>query len=768
MEVKVRAALEELLELVRLEHRDGQLSSALQGRKKELETVATAIVDRIVVPSPDLREIVFQLISPERHLPGVYGGLGGWFARLSSVAKGAWCVLASLIVGLAGAIGPLVGDTFIEHLSELLRGPFPYALSVWGLAYPAALSWSEETRSSQRRIGYPHIEEHLLCIGGLTVGVWLVVMEASLVVCLASVLVWVGVAVSSITVVRPVSTQRLIDQFARDLLHSGMKALSRWDSEIARQQFELVYRLEVSGKREDELLSYLRLAVLFESEELRRRGLGLAARALRWSRGVSTADEDSVQAVKKWCQRRSLDEAKILEAAGLFIEAGHVYQQTQRPQAAKRAFQTAVLITGHKKFRQRAYLASVEVDGDIDQTFLHQLFEEIENYGLVAQELLELLSELPTNISESRIFLNELGFWAERQAAGQAVAILEFIVGKHTPTERPGIYSMLADTYYRIGHRGTARRIRAELGGKYVPSTSTIDIPEPLLVPNTLDLTAALSDRYQIRSRLGVGSMGAVYLAEDVVLARPVALKVHNPKLMTDLFVEKFRAEARVVARLDHPNIVRVFDAGQTDNWLYFVMEFVDGPDLGTLLTKNDSSHPLSERLLWAIQVAEAMAYAHSQGVIHRDLKPANVLVHPGGDARVTDFGVAKVVDTDLAPHATAFSQAGLQVGTPSFMAPEQLASGSDANVLTDVYSLGMTLYYLVTNHLPFEEDPLLRLDTVPPSVREIEPLVSTKLDRLIADALAPDPDKRLYGMKPFAERLRECPEMEDSTYVPK
>lgn len=271
-------------------------------------------------------------------------------------------------------------------------------------------------------------------------------------------------------------------------------------------------------------------------------------------------------------------------------------------------------------------------------------------------------------------------------------------------------------------------------------------------------LAQVLKPRYHLIKRIGSGGMGDVHLAKDSALDREVAIKVLRRTLATDLFIAKFREEARTVARLSHPGIVGIYDIGQDAGWSYIVMEYVRGPNLMTLL-KASLPPTASEVIGYIAQVAEAMEYAHAQSVIHRDLKPANLLVTMDGSVKVTDFGIARILQGD-GDQKTAFSAAGLQVGTVDYMAPEQISGGA-IGPATDIYLLGTTLYFCLCRRFPFRgESPLAR------KLREEAPLLSTRLpsaspelDAALACSLARDPTQRYLSMSAFAQGLKSLPE---------
>ncbi|HLI55049.1 MAG TPA: Stk1 family PASTA domain-containing Ser/Thr kinase [Acidimicrobiales bacterium] len=257
------------------------------------------------------------------------------------------------------------------------------------------------------------------------------------------------------------------------------------------------------------------------------------------------------------------------------------------------------------------------------------------------------------------------------------------------------------------------------------------------------------SDRYEIVRHIARGGMAQVYLARDLLLDRPVALKVLFPELSVDQsFVERFRREAKAAANLSHPNIVSVYDWGQGDSTYYIVMEYVDGPTLSQLLR----SGPLEPERAAAIaaDVAAALEFAHRRGVIHRDVKPGNVLIDERGNVKVADFGIARAAGT-----SDNLTQTGSVMGTATYFSPEQ-AQGYAVDPRSDVYSLGVVLYEMVTGQPPFSGDNPVSIAykhvkeaPVRPSL--VNPAVPAALDAVIMKALAKDPAERYQS----AEALR-------------
>jgi serine/threonine-protein kinase len=249
------------------------------------------------------------------------------------------------------------------------------------------------------------------------------------------------------------------------------------------------------------------------------------------------------------------------------------------------------------------------------------------------------------------------------------------------------------------------------------------------------------SNRYEIERELAHGGMAEVYLARDQLLNRPVALKVLFPEYAREpSFVERFRREAQAAANLNHPNIVAIYDWGQESGTYFIVMEYVEGRSLRDLMR---SEGPLDAQQAAEItaEIAAALAFAHRSGVVHRDVKPGNVLITRSGTVKVTDFGIARAGASD------ALTQTGSVMGTATYFSPEQ-AQGQPVDGRSDVYSLGVVLYEIVTGSVPFTGDtPVavaykhVREDAVAPSRQN--PEVPPDLEQIILTAMAKDPDAR-------------------------
>ena len=262
-----------------------------------------------------------------------------------------------------------------------------------------------------------------------------------------------------------------------------------------------------------------------------------------------------------------------------------------------------------------------------------------------------------------------------------------------------------------------------------------------------------VDNRYSLTDFLGGGGMARVYLARDEELRRDVALKVLRPEYAEDeVFVKLFKRESRSAATLIHPNVVQLYDARRSaDGRHYIVMEYVSG---GTLKERFASEGPLEtdEATRLASQVAQALRAAHERGIVHRDVKSRNILLSESGDAKVTDFGIA------LAADATTISQPGPLLGTARYMAPE-LATGAVASPRSDLYSLGVVIYEMLTGELPFETDDLAALHArqatePPPHPRDVNPNVPKAMDALVARLLTKDPDDRLGSAAELVDEL--------------
>jgi hypothetical protein len=260
--------------------------------------------------------------------------------------------------------------------------------------------------------------------------------------------------------------------------------------------------------------------------------------------------------------------------------------------------------------------------------------------------------------------------------------------------------------------------------------------------------------KYTLGELLGQGGMGAVYRSHHPLLNRPVAIKVMLANIAADPQAhQRFVREAQVVAVLSHPNIVNIFDVDVQNGQPYIVMDFAPGGSLAARLHAGPIA--LDETLRLAIPLADALAYAHGQGLIHRDLKPANVLLRPDGSPVLADFGLARPVVADSAAQITA---TGAVMGTLAYMAPEQF-SGRPADARADIYAFGVMLYEMLTGRVPFEGDSAQimygHLQQPPPPPRQLNPALPDAIERLILRMLEKNPDMRPQSAAELAAELR-------------
>jgi serine/threonine-protein kinase len=278
-------------------------------------------------------------------------------------------------------------------------------------------------------------------------------------------------------------------------------------------------------------------------------------------------------------------------------------------------------------------------------------------------------------------------------------------------------------------------------------SQSKSAIPEP----------TEIAGRYQVIQKLGAGAFGTVYKAKDKILGRMLAIKTIRLEGLAaagaslDEMLSRFKQEAQVSAQLKHPNIVTVYDIGDSDGMSYLAMEFIDGVGLEKMILSGRL--PIERAASLGAQVADALGFAHSNGIIHRDIKPANIMVEAGDRAKVTDFGIAKLMDSG--DHLT---MTGSLLGTPSYMSPEQ-ARGGAIDGRSDLFSLGCVIYEMLAGRKAFRGESITALifkiiTEEPPPIREMGPDLPDEIVRIIARALAKAPDARYQSGREMAEDL--------------
>ncbi len=257
---------------------------------------------------------------------------------------------------------------------------------------------------------------------------------------------------------------------------------------------------------------------------------------------------------------------------------------------------------------------------------------------------------------------------------------------------------------------------------------------------------------YEIKEILGKGGMGTVYRGVDLSLNREVALKVINPELSGNInLMKRFRNEALAMARLSHPNIVTLYNFSSEGQLHYIVMEYIRGKNLSQLI-KEEGPLPWNRTFPLFQQILAAMGYAHGQGIIHRDIKPSNFIIQANGMVKVTDFGIAKVFGGE------DLTRAGVTLGTSRYMSPEQIL-GQPIGSLSDIYSLGITLYEMATGKVPFSgnsdyEIQQGHLERVPPFPRQFNPSLSREIETAILKSIEKKPERRFSSACHFLETL--------------
>jgi serine/threonine protein kinase len=259
---------------------------------------------------------------------------------------------------------------------------------------------------------------------------------------------------------------------------------------------------------------------------------------------------------------------------------------------------------------------------------------------------------------------------------------------------------------------------------------------------------------YDLLEKIAEGGMGSIYRGKHRQTGQSVAIKVMGPLTTSNpVLLKRFEQEFRAASRLNHPNIVRALDYGEQEGIPYLVMEFVEGESLGQKLER-DGPLAESEAIRLIAQVAQGLHRAHKQKLVHRDVKPDNILITPDGQAKLADLGLVKEMEADL-----NLTRTGRGLGTPHFMAPEQFRNAKNANARCDIYSLGATLYMMVTGELPFRSNGpldawLKKMQNEITSPRKLAPSLSERVDWAIRRAMSGDPEQRPETCREFVEDL--------------
>jgi serine/threonine protein kinase len=272
---------------------------------------------------------------------------------------------------------------------------------------------------------------------------------------------------------------------------------------------------------------------------------------------------------------------------------------------------------------------------------------------------------------------------------------------------------------------------------------------------------------YRLLEKIGEGGMGIVFRGIHIKLEQEVAIKALLPVLSSDpVMKERFINEAKIQARLSHPNVVNILNYLEEAGNVFLVMEFIRGETLEKMLIRKADALAMEEAIMTSYQVLDALAFMHSKGVIHRDIKPSNIMLAEDGRVKVTDFGIAKVTGEK------GYTKTGVKIGTMWYMSPEVI-KGQEATALSDIYSFGITLFQMVTGRVPFTGDSeytimKAHLEEEPPSPWEINPLVPREMGKIVFRAIAKDPGQRYQSAREFAESLKTiCARPSDMTVIP-
>ena len=373
--------------------------------------------------------------------------------------------------------------------------------------------------------------------------------------------------------------------------------------------------------------------------------------------------------------------------------------------------------------------------------------------ALQGQGQLDMAFERLRKVPASGALLDNLYHLAEdferKRHFGKAQAVYEHIL-------RHDRHYKDARSRYKRAKAQAQGGAQASLGAADALPSASAGTPR---LPGDASVGVPMLGRYQIDREIGKGAMGVVYLGRDPKIGRVVAIKTLalGQEFEGDALIDaraRFFREAETAGRLQHPNIVTIFDAGEEHDLAYIAMEFLKGQDL-THACGQDRLLPVSTVLSIAARVADALDYAHAHNVVHRDIKPANIMFDRGTDAvKVTDFGIARITDSSK-------TRTGLVLGTPSFMSPEQLA-GKKVDGRSDLYSLGITLFQLLTGALPLRGASMTELmhkiaSVEAPDVRQLRPELSAAVAKVVALSLQKRPEARYQTGRQFAADLRQA-----------
>ena len=455
--------------------------------------------------------------------------------------------------------------------------------------------------------------------------------------------------------------------------------------------------------------------------------------------------------------------AEMFQLAGQRAEAGDAYEKAGRFTEAAECFALAGLPRREAELLEKAgdFLRAGEIfhsQGMDDEAIsaLQRIPSEDEDFGRAAAMLGDIFAgrgQLPLAITKLQQAIGDTDLSRDSVDGYYKLAVLYEQDGK--PREAAEIFEkvMAFDYHYRdVADRLAASRASADanvVAAASSPVAPGASDPAEAAVRKLANGHASPDGRYQIVGELGRGGMGIVYKVQDTTLDRIVAFKV-LPQALTEneQAVTNFVREAQAAAKLNHPNIVTVYDTGEQNGRYYIAMEYVEGTTIKEILKRRGPISP-SGILHVLMQIAEALAYAHEKKVVHRDIKPANAMWTRDKKVKLMDFGLAKVVE-EARNHTTVVA------GTPYYMSPEQTL-GKNVDHRTDIYSLGVTLFEMATGTVPFKEGniPYHHVHTPPPSVRELRPDLPESLAAIIERCLQKDPALRFQSAREILAEVR-------------
>src|SRR3982751_1533056 len=416
-------------------------------------------------------------------------------------------------------------------------------------------------------------------------------------------------------------------------------------------------------------------------------------------------------------------------------------------------FLDGVFISGSPVFDQWSDFERASLQRDVEQA-LESLADEATARGdhREASQWLQRLAALdPRKTRVVLALMSELAASGDRTGALRQAAIYRTLARDDLEVEPNPALDALVEQLRREAPTSPLSNA--------LPLTAAVDSLSPpataLRAPLSAD-PAVYARRYVIERELGRGTSATVFLARDLPNGRPVALKILRPELAAGVAVARFRQEITVTANLQHPHILPVHDSGEANDTLYFVMPYADGESLRDRLERAPARQlPVNEAIRIAVEIAEALSYAHARGIVHRDVKPENVML-TSGHAIVCDFGLARALGDWTQRRRT---QPGVVVGTPAYLSPERASKGDEGDARSDQYSLAYLLYESLAGEPPFASLDMLasmraRMESAPRSVRDLRPEVPAHVDKALSRALSRDPADRFSDVASFAQAL--------------